>query len=214
MRTVQIADFEKYEVSDTGLVLSNAQLKPKILKGQKASQSKKKYLQVRLFNEDSPKTPKGHKLGKLFYIHRLVWEAFNGEIPEGKEIDHIDGNPRNNALDNLQVITRKNNIRKYYSEGDKNYYRDERDEIIKDYVELGSMKLVSDKWNMCPSSTWRVIKNRTHIYDFKKSKYVIRPWDELHQDLFAKTNLYNKTKEQLIELWEKNYGVKYGSEIG
>lgn len=56
----------------------------------------------------------GHyNLGKKhFLVHRAVWEAFNGPIPEGLDIDHIDGNPHNNALSNLQAISHKKNIKK------------------------------------------------------------------------------------------------------
>lgn len=56
---------------------------------------------------------------KHFLVHRVVWEAFNGPIPEGYDIDHIDGNPHNNALNNLQAITHKENIQK--REFDKSY---------------------------------------------------------------------------------------------
>ena len=38
---------------------------------------------------------------KYYYVHRLVYETFIGEIPEGKEINHIDGNKNNSALNNL-----------------------------------------------------------------------------------------------------------------
>lgn len=48
--------------------------------------------------------------GKHFLVHRAVWESFNGIIPEGYDIDHIDGNPTNNALDNLEMVTHKENI--------------------------------------------------------------------------------------------------------
>lgn len=48
--------------------------------------------------------------GKHFLVHRAIWEAFNGLIPEGMDIDHIDGNPHNNALSNLQAITHRENI--------------------------------------------------------------------------------------------------------
>lgn len=47
---------------------------------------------------------------KIVYVHRLVYEAFKGEIPEGLEIDHIDGNKHNNNPDNLRVVTRKENM--------------------------------------------------------------------------------------------------------
>lgn len=50
--------------------------------------------------------------GKHFLVHRAVWEAFNGPIPEGYDIDHIDGNPKNNNLSNLQAITHSENIKK------------------------------------------------------------------------------------------------------
>lgn len=42
-------------------------------------------------------------------VHRLVWAAFNGPIPMGMQIDHIDGDPTNNALSNLRCVTPKQN---------------------------------------------------------------------------------------------------------
>lgn len=50
--------------------------------------------------------------GKHFLVHRAVWEVFNGPIPEGYDIDHIDGNPKNNNLDNLQAITHCENVKR------------------------------------------------------------------------------------------------------
>lgn len=41
---------------------------------------------------------------------RAIYEAFNGAIPAGKEIDHIDGDPMNNKLSNLRVVTHKENM--------------------------------------------------------------------------------------------------------
>lgn len=43
------------------------------------------------------------------YVHRLVWEVFNGPIPEGYEINHIDEDKSNNALSNLELVTHKQN---------------------------------------------------------------------------------------------------------
>lgn len=51
-------------------------------------------------------------LNKKFLVHRAVWEAFNGTIPKNFDIDHIDENPANNNLNNLQAISHKDNIKK------------------------------------------------------------------------------------------------------
>lgn len=42
-------------------------------------------------------------------IHRLVWETFNGEIPQGYEIDHINTIRDDNRLENLLLTTHKDN---------------------------------------------------------------------------------------------------------
>ena len=57
-------------------------------------------------------------------VHRLVYEAFKGEIPEGMEIDHIDRNKRNNNPDNLRVVTHEENMlnRTPCSEFGKKYF--------------------------------------------------------------------------------------------
>ena len=42
-------------------------------------------------------------------VHRIIWEAFNGKIPEGYEIDHINTVRNDNRLDNLRLATHKEN---------------------------------------------------------------------------------------------------------
>ncbi len=43
-------------------------------------------------------------------VHKLVAHAFIGPRPLGLEIDHIDGNKDNNCVDNLEYVTRKQNV--------------------------------------------------------------------------------------------------------
>lgn len=45
-------------------------------------------------------------------VHRIVWETFNGEIPKGFEIDHINNKRDDNRLDNLQLLTKSANLQK------------------------------------------------------------------------------------------------------
>ena len=49
------------------------------------------------------------KDGKEYRAHRLIWEMYNGSIPEGVLIDHIDGDSLNNRLENLRLATRQQN---------------------------------------------------------------------------------------------------------
>lgn len=52
---------------------------------------------------------KVNQIDKLCAVHRLVWMAFNGPIPEGMQVNHLDENPRNNSLSNLNLMTPKEN---------------------------------------------------------------------------------------------------------
>jgi len=51
------------------------------------------------------------KKRRPYTVHRLVYEAFNGAVPNGLVINHKDLNKMNNNLSNLEAITsRENNI--------------------------------------------------------------------------------------------------------
>lgn len=53
--------------------------------------------------------------------HRIVVWAAGNDIPEGKQIDHIDRNKLNNSLKNLRIVTPKENIANSESRiGEKN----------------------------------------------------------------------------------------------
>lgn len=55
-----------------------------------------------------------NKKRKTCMVNRLVFQAFNGKIPNGMQVDHIDNNPLNNKLDNLQCLTPKQNHDKIF----------------------------------------------------------------------------------------------------
>lgn len=50
-----------------------------------------------------------HIDGRKYFHHRLAWLWVHGSIPSDHELDHIDGNPKNNAIINLRVVTRSEN---------------------------------------------------------------------------------------------------------
>lgn len=56
------------------------------------------YLVARLGNE-------------LFMSHRIAWVISNGMIPEGVEVDHIDGDKLNNMIENLRLVSHSGNMK-------------------------------------------------------------------------------------------------------
>jgi hypothetical protein len=155
----EINNYPNYQVGIDGTVISYKFSKQKVLKPQMVTQSKKKYLAVGLYNENNKRTKYG-KTPAMNYVHRLVWEAFVGEIPEHLEIEHIDQNPHNCHLSNLKLVTRKENIDSHYRSKYGFLYTEKRDEIIQDYLQLKSYDLVAEKWNVNVSTIFRVIKNK------------------------------------------------------
>ena len=90
-----------YQVSNTGKVKSMSYGHhgvPGILTPRKNNSG---YQRVCLCNAD--------KKHRDRTVHRLVWEVFNGPIPEGLQINHKDENKSNNSLENLEVVTPKQN---------------------------------------------------------------------------------------------------------
>ena len=62
----------------------------------------KGYHKVTLYDDNGRVTK-----GKL---HRFIWQAVNGPIPEGMEVNHIDENKSNNSIFNLNLMTHKENM--------------------------------------------------------------------------------------------------------
>jgi len=39
------------------------------------------------------------------YLHREIWKNEKGEIPEDKQIHHVDGDKSNNDIENLKLVS-------------------------------------------------------------------------------------------------------------
>ena len=108
-----IEDYPDYYVSDMGNVYStrvSRRRNPngKLYKLSLWDKHPSGYINAGLYNQP------GIKNKTYFRLHRLVWQTFNGEITEGMDVDHRNGNKQDNRLSNLQLLTRKQNIIKYH----------------------------------------------------------------------------------------------------
>ena len=62
-------------------------------------------------------TVKIKRNGKRFYVHRLVAEAFLENKENLKEVNHKDNNRSNNVIDNLEWVSRQQNIEHCLKQG-------------------------------------------------------------------------------------------------
>ena len=53
---------------------------------------------------------------RRIYEHRLVWEQHYGIIPKGYQIHHINGNKLDNKIENLELISQKEHLKKHSKE--------------------------------------------------------------------------------------------------
>lgn len=100
-RALQIKDYPEYYVTDTGDVYSRKSNNGKVIK-LKPQKTWKGYLRVHLRNNNGPR----HKP-----IHRLVAEAFIPNPDNKPEVNHKDGNKKNNYVGNLEWCTGSENMR-------------------------------------------------------------------------------------------------------
>lgn len=89
-----------YDVSNLGNVRSLNYGKTGKVKLKKLSYDKDGYLRVNLYKNGKQKNCS---------VHRLVWEAFVGPIPDGYELDHINTVRDDARLENLRCVTSKGN---------------------------------------------------------------------------------------------------------
>ena len=96
-----------YEISNFGRVKSMPKLRMKKEKIMKPS-NRGGYLRISLSKDG---------ISKSFYIHRLVAESFIPNLDGKKEVNHIDGNKKNNNASNLEWSTRSENMKHAFKTG-------------------------------------------------------------------------------------------------
>lgn len=87
-----------YQASNYGRIKSFQKGKESILK---LFKDKDGYMHIKLCKDGKI---------KYFSVHRLVYEAFNGVIPEGMQVNHINEIKTDNRPENLNLMTPKENV--------------------------------------------------------------------------------------------------------
>ena len=95
----QAEGFSNYLISTDGQVYSLK--RDKLIEPANKNGIKGSYLVVTIYND------KGQK--KYMLVHRLVFMAHKGTIPKGLQINHKDENKENNCIENLELMTNKEN---------------------------------------------------------------------------------------------------------
>lgn len=116
-----VPEFEDYQVSNLGTIISNKKGKRIFLKPQTDAIG---YKHVRLYPEDARFGYYPDNRGirpKLEKVHRLVAQLFIPKPSEEDvwEVNHIDSNKENNAVTNLEWVTRQENITHSWKSGNR-----------------------------------------------------------------------------------------------
>ena len=102
-------------------------------------------------------------------LHRLIYETFKGPLDPTLCIDHIDNNPLNNRIDNLQQISiSENSIKrdKRYHYGNQHLYI--VDDLNNKSCLLMTKREIADEYKISMKAVKNiVIKNKTSMF-YKK----------------------------------------------
>lgn len=90
----------KYQVSNFGRVRSLNYNQKGIVKELKLVKHSRGYRYVSLRKDGQT---------QHYFVHRLVYETFIGPIPDGMVVNHIDEDKTNNRVDNLNLLSAKEN---------------------------------------------------------------------------------------------------------
>ena len=109
----QIKELPDYYITNTGQVFST-RISPRynkkgVMREVRPKVNKSGYLYIGIYSGKG-----ADKKRNWLRIHRLVYQEFFGPIEKGYEIDHINNIKTDNRLDNLQMLTKLDNVRKWF----------------------------------------------------------------------------------------------------
>lgn len=158
----EIPNWEAYAISKCGEIIRIGKAKGAktnaVLKQQ--SPKSRPYLTVRLHC---------HGKAKSFDVHKLMAITYFGQIPKNMNVCHINGNAKDNRLENLRIDTRSSNEKDKILHGTsnrgtkngQNKYNNETIIIVKSLIKSGARLTDVERFTQIPYATLRHIKNNT-----------------------------------------------------
>lgn len=89
---------------------------------------------------------------KCFKIHRLVWTAFNGQIPEDMQVNHINEDKTDNRLSNLNLMSLVENCN--WGTRNERISKSHNKPIIQYDLEGKEIKVWDNAKEMCKLYNW------------------------------------------------------------
>ncbi|RUS42247.1 HNH endonuclease [Cohnella sp. AR92] len=139
MAISEIPDHPGYYVDSEGIVYSqwvnrgmHGLVRGSMLKPLKTSKNKSGHLHIRFGRN-----------GSSDLVHRLVYRVFVGEVPNGLNVCHKDGDPTNNALSNLYAGTQSENMKDTVKHGTCSFTKLTEDQV-REILSLQNKMMIKD----------------------------------------------------------------------
>ena len=132
-------------------------------------------------------------------LHTVIYAWNKGEVPLGYDIDHVDNNPFNNNINNLELVTHAENIRRrklnvnqqYYIKGYDDESWEKRKQELKDKRDNNRLrKELKPQYELYIKILEDDIKKAKDLHDFKT-------WHELISKRITFGEYVNKYKETM-----------------
>ena len=128
----RITGYENYTISEYGEVFNNRGAQLKLF----VNKVRGEYLRVTLSNKGKSKN---------FLVHRLVAQEYLKDFNPKLQVDHMDGDSRNNYYLNLQMVTcQENNSLASQREWEKGGNQKHSDDTVREAIKL-SLSMSTDK---------------------------------------------------------------------
>lgn len=177
----------------------------------KEQEDKNGYLKVTLMTTDKPPM-KGHR----FSVHRLILSTFNPiENMENFQVDHIDGNMKNNNLSNLRWTSCQENLNNLNTKPNRRVYDQDGvnnasaiftyEDLISLIKDMGSgnytQKELMEKYNCCRATLNKIRNKEVYKQELKDIEIKANFVSDYKRNTKGDKNGRSKlTEQQVLEI--------------